>query len=63
VLNDGRELNWNEKDGSMEVMLSINFFKSVVPLKYQHSYKEMRNWLINHGIIKGWKAAALSEQD
>lgn len=56
VLNDGRELNWNEKDGSMEVMLSINFFKSVVPLKYQRSYKEMRNWLINHGIIKGWKA-------
>ena len=56
VLNDGRELNWNEKDGSMEVMLSINFFKSVVPLKYQHSYKEMRNWLINHDVIKGWKA-------
>ena len=63
VLNDGRELNWNEKDGSMEVMLSINFFKSVVPLKYQRSYKEMRNWLINHGVIKGWKAATLSERD
>lgn len=41
----------------MEVMLSINFFKSVVPLKYQHSYKEMRNWLINHNVIKGWKSA------
>ena len=23
----------------------------------------MRNWLINHGVIKGWKAAALSEKD
>lgn len=63
VLNDGRELNWNEKDGSMEVMLSINFFKSVVPLTYQHSYKEMRNWLVNNGVIKGWKAAKLTERD
>lgn len=55
VLNDGRELNWNEKDGTMEVMLSMNFFKSVVPYKYRHSYKEMRNWLVNHDIIKGFK--------
>jgi hypothetical protein len=54
-LNNGRELSWNEKDGSMEVMLSMNFFKSVVPKSYQHSYDEMRQWLINHDIIKGWK--------
>ena len=56
VPNGGRELNWNEKDGTMEVMLSLNFFKSVVPLEYQKTPKMMRNWLINHGIIKGWKA-------
>lgn len=54
VLNGGRELNWNEQDGSMEVMLSMNFFKSVVPKKYQHSYKEMRNWLIKNNVIKGF---------
>lgn len=56
VPNDGNELNWNEKDGTMEVMLSLNFFKSVVPLEYQKTPKMMRNWLINHGVIKGWKA-------
>lgn len=55
TLNDGRELNWNEKDGTMEVMLSMNFFKSVVPKQYQTSYKSMRNWLVNHDIIKGFK--------
>ena len=63
VPNGGRELNWNEKDGTMEVMLSLNFFKSVVPLEFQKTPKMMRNWLINHCVIKGWKAAALSEKD
>ncbi len=63
VPNGGRELNWNEKDGTMEVMLSLNFFKSVVPLEYQKTPKMMRNWLINHGVIKGWKASALNEKD
>lgn len=55
--NDGKELNWNEEDGTMEVMLSLNFFKAVVPLEYQKTPKMMRNWLINHDIIKGWKQA------
>lgn len=54
ILNGGRELSWNEQDGSMEVMLSMNFFKSVVPKNYQHSYKEMRNWLVRNNIIKGF---------
>lgn len=54
VLNDGRELSWNEEDGSMEVMLSMNFFKAVVPKKYQQSYKSMRNWLIRNNVIKGY---------
>lgn len=56
VPNDGKELNWNEKDGTMEVMLSLNFFRAVVPLEYQKTPKMMRNWLINHDVIKGWKA-------
>lgn len=56
IPNDGKELNWNEKDGTMEVMLSLNFFKAVVPVEYQKSPKMMRNWLINHGVIKGFKA-------
>lgn len=56
VLNDGKELVWNEKDGSMEVMLSMNFFKSVVPKKYQTSYNMMKWWLIENDIIKGFKS-------
>ena len=56
VLNDGKELVWNEETGSMEVMLSMNFFKSVVPKKYQTSYNMMKWWLIENDIIKGFKS-------
>ena len=51
VLNKGNELKWFRKDGHMEIMLSMNFFKSVVPQEYQTDYKTMRNWLFEHGII------------
>ena len=50
--NEGKELQWSLPDGSMEVMLSINFFKPIVPKKYK-TYTEMRDWLIEHNIISG----------
>lgn len=53
--NDGEELNWNAKEGSMEVLLSLNFFKAVVPKDHQKTPKMMRQWLIDHDIIKGTK--------
>lgn len=51
VLNKGNELRWFRRDGHMEVMLSMNFFKSVVPKEEQTSYENMRNWLFEHNII------------
>lgn len=56
MFNDGKNLEWNKKDGSMEVILSMNFFKAVVPQKYQDTYANMRQWLIDHDIIKGHKS-------
>lgn len=50
--NNGNELRWNLPDGSMEIMLSMNFFRPIVPAKYK-TYAEMRNWLIEHNIISG----------
>ena len=29
--NGGRELKWSAKEGSMQVILSMNFFKAVIP--------------------------------
>uniref|UniRef100_A0AAU8B7P9 Capsid protein n=1 Tax=Dulem virus 42 TaxID=3145760 RepID=A0AAU8B7P9_9CAUD len=54
--NDGKELKWNAKEGSMEVLLSMNFFKTVVPADKQGSYAEMRQWLIDNDVIKGTKS-------
>lgn len=51
VLNGGRELKWFRKDGNMEVMLSMNFFKSVIPKEEQTTYEHMRDWLFEHNII------------
>lgn len=53
--NNGEELKWNAEDGSMEVILSMNFFKPVVPKVFQNTYTNMRQWLINHDVIKGTK--------
>lgn len=61
VLNDGRELNWYEEDGSMEVMLSANFFRHIVPQQYQSNIDQFRQWLINHDIIKGFKKKIITE--
>lgn len=55
LLNGGREIRWNTQNGSMEVMLSINFFKPVVPQEYQKTYGMMRQWLIDHDVINGKK--------
>lgn len=49
--NGGRELKWNAKEGSMQVMLSMNFFRSVVPQQYQTSFETMRKWLFDNNII------------
>jgi hypothetical protein len=40
----------------MEVMLSINFFRPVVPQEYQKTYGMMRQWLIDHDVINGLKS-------
>lgn len=63
--NDGKELNWvcessadgqSMRRGSMEVLLSMNFFKNVIPQDvYSQGYTAQRQWLIDHDIISGTK--------
>jgi hypothetical protein len=35
----------------MEIMLSMNFFKAVIPESEQTTYEHMREWLFKHGVI------------
>lgn len=51
AFNDGNKLSFNPDKGSMEVMLSTNFFRDVVPQEYQTDYTTMRDWLIKHNVI------------
>ena len=62
VLNNGKELNWNRKDGSLEIILSMNFFRSVLP-KDLKTYKEKRQWLIDHDFINGTKSEQYNVDD
>lgn len=56
VLNDGKALKWYNGKGTMEVMLSLNFFRDVIPEKYFTDYKTARQWLVDNDIIKGTKS-------
>lgn len=49
--NDGKKLSFEPDKGSIEVMLSTNFFRDVVPQEYQTDYITMRSWLIEHNVI------------
>lgn len=65
--NNGRKLDFDPNKGSMEVMLSIKFFKYIIPKEYQTDFNTMRKWLIDHGIInnpgeKVFKAENKNEQ-
>lgn len=50
-LNDGKPLQFLRQNGSMEVMLSTNFFRHIVPKEKQANFKMMRDWLFENKII------------
>lgn len=50
-INNGREIKWQAKENSMQVILSMNFFRDVIPEEYRTSYDTMRQYLIDNNII------------
>lgn len=52
MINDGKPLLMiNEKDGSMDSVVSINLFKHFIPNYDKMTFKQARQWLIDHNII------------
>ena len=52
MLGDGRYLKpINDKDGSMDAIVSINLFKYIIPNYSNMTFTEARQWLIDHNII------------
>ena len=52
MINDGKPLLMiNEKDGSMDSVVSINLFKHFIPNYDKMTFRQARQWLIDHNII------------
>lgn len=51
ALNNGNALRFLKDNGSMEIMLSTNFFRHIVPIEKQATFDSMRNWLLENNII------------
>lgn len=49
--NNGKELKWNKEDNSIQVLLSENFFRDVVPAQYKGNFEATRQWLLDNNII------------
>lgn len=57
MINDGRVLKSINDEGSMDSVVSINLFKHFIPNYENLTFREARQWLIDHDII-GDKATA-----
>lgn len=52
MINKGKPLLMiNEEDGSMDSVVSINLFKHIIPNYNNMTFREARQWLIDHNII------------
>lgn len=52
AFNNGKDLSPLNEDGSMDCMLSTNFFRHIVPKKVQkQGYTAVRDWLLEKNII------------
>lgn len=50
-LNNGKELKLINKDGSMDAVVSIDFFKDIIPNYKNLTFEQARQWLIDHKLV------------
>lgn len=55
-INNGDNLLAVNEDGSMDAVISIDFFKDIIPESIWGNFKKSRQWLIDHDIISGIKS-------
>ena len=54
-INNGEDLKLVNEDGSMDAVISIDFFEDIIPEGLKGNFKASRQWLIEHDIISGTK--------
>ena len=51
MINDGRYLRSINDEGSMDAVVSINLLKHIIPNYDKMTFKQARQWLLDHNII------------
>lgn len=52
-INGGKDLKFINEEGSMDAVISIDFFEDVIPEGIKGNFNKSRQWLIDHGVIGG----------
>ena len=52
-INGGKDLRLINEDGSMDAVISIDFFDDIIPAGIKGNFNKSRKWLFDHGIIGG----------
>lgn len=50
-INEGKDLQMINEDGSMDAVISIDFFDDIIPKEIKGDFNKSKQWLIEHGII------------
>jgi len=51
TINNGKDLKLINEDGSMDAVISIDFFKDIIPDYENKTFEESRDWLIAHKLV------------
>ena len=54
-INGGKPLQMINEDGSMDAVISIDYFMDIIPKKYKYNFNKAKQWLIDNDIISGVK--------
>ena len=53
TLANGRPLKMINEEGSMDAVVSIDFFYHIIPEKLKYNFEKAKQWLIDNNIISG----------
>ena len=58
-INGGKPLQMINEEGSMDAVVSIDYFMDIIPKEYQYNFKRAKQWLIDNDIISGVKTGEI----
>lgn len=59
-INGGKPLQMINEEGSMDAVVSIDYFMDIIPKEYQYNFNKAKQWLIDNGIISGVKTGEIA---